>query len=361
VLSRTLRLLATDVDHRPLVDPTVFVRLASPDNRRAAAKRLALNGVPALLRFADGPPGFALLLRVSPSRYRDGLVTAAVDGDGRVTPTQAIRLPRKPSEWLPAFTPWSRLSGVFAPLQRVLERSPAFRVGRTSAPELFVRTSYDAVERRDESRALAKMCLLNLYGRLREEPVPHTGQPWFALVQELFLATRERLVARVDRTCWDAIRQLEQRPMEGYWRAPVGDHRANLEAVAGVSQVRDLASVKTREAKANLQFTVARARRDGVWISLLDADIDEHGTLLPHVFDLIAHAFTGGTHPLDVHESIRAARPDLDVGYALRPREPLAVTSGRRAIVVAGAASPAERSRAGSRRSRPPKRRRHGS
>lgn len=335
---RTLLLRVTDVDQRPIVDPTVFVRIATPDNQRSATERVALNGEPKLVRFADGPTGFALNLRVSPSRYRDGMLTASVDGDGLVTPTAPIRLPRRPSEWLPAFTAWRLLPAAFGRLQRVLDGSPFFRVGRMSAPDLFVRDRYDAVDPLDESRVLAKLCLLNLYARLREEPVPVDGGPWFDLVQELYLATRERFIARVDRACWARVRDLEKHPRDGFKKTPVGDHKDNLEEIPGVSQVRDLASIKTREAKANLQFTVARAQKDGETIFLLDTDLDENGKLLPHTFDLIAHAFTGGTHPIDIHESLRAARPDLDFGYGLEPRQPIADTSARVIAVTMGAA-----------------------
>ena len=336
----TLSLHVTDVDGRLIVDPTVFVRIASPTTPQSDGKRVALNGEPRLVRFDNGPSGFAAVLRVSPSRYREGLLTASVDGDGVVTPAAPIRLPRRPSEWLPTFTAWRDLPALFGPFQAVVDSSPFFRLGRTSAPDLFVRDRYDAVDPLDESRVLAKMCLLNLYARLRDEPAPDLGQSWFGLVREFYLATRERFVARVDRACWETVRDLEKHPREGYRKTPVGDHQDNLLEVPGVSQVRDLASIKTREAKANLQFTVAKARKDGETIFLLDTDLDENGKLLPHTFDLIKHDFSGGTHPLDIHESLRAAQPGVEFGYALEPRQPVADTSARVIAVAMGAASP---------------------
>ena len=54
---------------------------------------------------------------------------------------------------------------------------------------------------------------------------------------------------------------------------------------------------------------------------ILDADIDEHGTLLPHIFDGIADIFDGGTHPYDIYEYLTAwatARGEtLALGYRL--------------------------------------------
>jgi hypothetical protein len=340
VPERTLLLQVSDVDGHLIVDPSVFVRIAAPNNQQSDTERVTLMGEPRLVRFATGPSGFAALLRVSPSRYRDGLLTATIDGDGVVTPIQPIRLPRRPSEWLPAFTAWRALPAVFAPLQRVLDDSPAFRVGRLSTPERFVGHRYDDVDPLDESRVLAKLCLLNLYARLREEPVPDAGGPWFDLVHELFLATRERFVARVDRACWEQVRDLQSNPREGYRKTPIGDHLDNLQQVPGVSQIRDAASVKSREAKANLQLTVAKARRDGKTVFLLDTDLDENGKLLPHTFDLIRHAFTGGTHPLDIHESLRAVQPTLEIGYGLSPRQPIVETRARVIAVAVGAAPP---------------------
>jgi hypothetical protein len=96
-----------------------------------------------------------------------------------------------------------------------------------------------------------------------------------------------------------------------------------------VTDVSDLASVKTREAKANLQLTVARAKRDGRSVFLLDTDMDENGRLILHGFDVIKHAFSGGTHPIDIAESLRRMFPSSVLGYGLAPKRPIAETSSR--------------------------------
>ena len=83
------------------------------------------------------------------------------------------------------------------------------------------------------------------------------------------------------------------------------------------------AFLKPIRSRANLQVTVCEARLDGQDVFLLDTDIDEHGELLAHTFDLIRHVFTGGTDPIDVHESLRALFPDATMGYDLEPRAPI--------------------------------------
>jgi len=66
---------------------------------------------------------------------------------------------------------------------------------------------------------------------------------------------------------------------------------------------------------------------------LIDADIDEHGELLAHTFDLVRHIFTKGTDPIDLHESLRELFPERDLGYLLDPRAPV----GRVTATVRGA------------------------
>jgi hypothetical protein len=315
----TLELAIRDVHGEWIVDPRVQVRLGPPDGIGTVSTTVALSGAPVRLEIADGPAGPALFLRVTPSMYRDGAVACAVDGDGSVVPRQALTLPRRPTLWQPAFTPWRSLGTPFTSLCEVLATSPSMRVGQFSSPVSFVNDAFDAVDMQDESRALAKLCLLNLHVRLRDEAAPGLAAPWFAGVRELLLATRERLIAEVDETLWAAVRDLAARDRGTYRRAQVALHLDNFRAIPGVSAVSAASSVKTTERKGNLQFSVARVTRDGRPAFLLDCDIDENGGLLLHTFDLIRHAFTGGTHPVDVHECLCVAFPETDRGYHLVP------------------------------------------
>jgi hypothetical protein len=335
-----LDLSILDVHGRPVADPRVLVRLAPPDGVGAVTATVALHGGSRALEVADGPAGPALILRVTPSLYRDGAITCTVDGSGLVTPMAPIVLPRRSSHWQPAFARWAALGADFSTLRDVLGVSPAFRVGQFSEPVTCTEGVFDGIDAADESRSLAKVSLLNLFGRLRQERAPGAPAPWFAHVRELLLATRERFIAEVDEACWKTVTSLAATPKAGYRPSPVKNHLANFRAVPGVTSVGGGASVKTTERKANLQFSVVRARRDGREAFLLDADIDEHGGLLLHTFDVIKHAFTGGTHPVDVHECLCASFPQTDLGYHLEPMGLLPVPRG----LVARAHSGARRS-----------------
>lgn len=235
----SLLLDARNVDDASIDDPLTFVRVAVPDGSRSAEKRLMpLPGVPVRVTFSDGPSGSPLALRVSPSRYRDGQVFADLDGDGRVTPKAPIRLPRRPGEWLPVFTQWAALSADFGDLQEALRVSDTFRLGRHSDPEQLVDDRYDAVDPQDESRALAKLSLLNLYARLREEPIPGSDTTWFSTVEKLIVATRERFMAIVTEDCFDAVQQLSKKGKSGYHHSNPGPHKKNFTELAGASDVK---------------------------------------------------------------------------------------------------------------------------
>ena len=49
---------------------------------------------------------------------------------------------------------------------------------------------------------------------------------------------------------------------------------------------------------------------------IMDADLDEHGKLIDHVFDGIEHTVTRqGTHPYEIHEALIAhATIPIDLG-----------------------------------------------
>jgi len=315
----TLDLALRDVHGVAVTDPLVRVRLGPPDGIGTVTVVVALAGAPVRLEMPDGPAGAALILRATPTLYRDCAVTCTVDGDGTVHPMQPLVLPRRPPLWQPAFTPWTALGTPFAALREVLDTSPGLRVGQFSAPVLFAGAAFDAVDVSDESRGLAKLCLLNLYGRLREEQPPGASTPWFAGVRELLLATRERFIAEVDESLWSTVHHLAERDRGGYRAAPVALHLENFRAIPGVTSVTAAASVKTTEKKGNLQFSVARVTRDGHRAYLLDSDIDENGGWLLHTFDLIRHAFNGGTHPVDIHECLCVMLDGPDLGYQLVP------------------------------------------
>ena len=308
-----------DVHGHVVADPRVQVRLGPPDGVGTVGAVVALNGQPVRLDVPDGPASPALILRVTPTRFRDGAVTCTVDGSGDVTPMQPLRLPRRPQEWQPAFTPWTGLGASFDALRSVLGASPDCRLGQFTEPRTWVGADFDGVDVDDEPRMLAKLSLLNLYRRLSDEVAPGTRRPWFTTVIQMLLATRERLVAEVDQTCFDTVHDLARHERAGYRSSPVAHHLDNFRNIPGVTAVGSGASVKSAERKANLQCSVARVTWHGRQTFMLDADMDENGGLLLHTFDLIKHAFTGGTHPVDIHECLCAVTPGADFGYRLVP------------------------------------------
>ena len=168
-----------DVDGLRIIDPDVFLRLVRSDGSGAKAWRVAFSGQREPLTLRDAPAGDALILRVTPSRYRDIAFACRRTGDqlGPASPDEQIRAPRRPSEWLPVFKRWDLLPATFEDLKTALGASPRFRLGRTSEPGRVIGNAYDGVDPRDESRALAKLSLLNLYSRLAIEPTPTIGEP----------------------------------------------------------------------------------------------------------------------------------------------------------------------------------------
>ena len=324
----SMRLNVIDVEGGAIFDPRVHVRACRPDFSLLSQWRIEPWQGPASLEF-DGPAQRPVFIRVTPSRYEDGAMLCDVDGNGVVALRQPFRLPRRPAEWMPSFVRWQQLAPDFDGLKRVLDGSPTFRCGRTSQPGRFIGERFDTVTADDESEALAKLSLLNMYSRLRVEEMPGTAAPWFAQLRTLLYSTRERIVAEIHEECWRKVRAVATHSADGYRGVPVGNHIGNLRAEPGVTQVTEAASIKSDEDKANLQFTVARAVKDGREVFLLDADMDEHANLLLHFFDIIEHAFSGGTHPIYIHECLRLRFPGVPLGYRVEPRQPIGETSAR--------------------------------
>jgi hypothetical protein len=316
-----------DVEGNLIVDPSVFVRVAN--DAHSVVAQLAFNQAVVGVRFDNRPGGDTLQLRLTPSRYHDSRIFCLVNGDKTIVPPE-LQIPRRSSEWLPLFDKWADLGEGFGLLKKKLKASLSFRLGRTSDPEQLIEDRYDAVLPEDESRSIAKMALLNLYSRFGFEPAPGTTTMWFEFVNDLCYSTRERFVAEIDEECFSRVHKLTKKSEGGYKGVNVAPgHIKNLEAIPGVTDVSKAASVKTKHPKANLQLTVARAKRDGRSVFLVDADMDENGRLILHAFDLIKHAFNGGTHPIDIGESLRVMFPESLLGYGLSPKNVIPETSVR--------------------------------
>jgi hypothetical protein len=126
------------------------------------------------------------------------------------------------------------------------------------------------------------------------------------------------------------VRKTSDQARDGYTGVPVIQaHVDNFKDGTSVTEVNSPFSIKSGRAKANLQLTVAKARKNGQEIFLLDADFDENNNPVLHFFDVIEHKFNGGTHPIYMHECLRRVFGDGPLGYALLPGDPIPETDAR--------------------------------
>ena len=257
---------------------------------------------------------------IEPSRYRSKpLPFFTLTHDKTIT--RNVTVFREPSEWDFEFTAWADLSDRFDPLKDVLDSSPNLRVRGGASFALFTEDDYDEAES-DQRVVMPKASMLNLYGKLMElrEPIKKR-KSWFMFVTRILEIGRERFIAVVDPEMPARMQEVRDdiaSHSDVYKRAPVGDHHGNMPASFGVVK-NTMFSLKTIEDHGNVQLTVGRGADpetgDEAW--LLDTDIDENGALLAHLGDLFKHRFTGGTHPIDIHEYLLLAHAGIDLGYTL--------------------------------------------
>lgn len=308
-----------DVRGNSIDDPRVLVRFVNIASGHALAFDVALAGVP-LAFTASLARGSTYRVELNPSRFSPALrVLSVVKDDLEVTGTMI----RRATQWTPTFTPWAGLGAGFAALQTVLSASPALRIGRVTAPVAFIKSEYDNVAPDDESRVFAKASLLNMYGLLTAEPRPGTaGGNWFDGISELLLATRERVIGRIDDSDAKLIERIDRGAHSGrYKSAPAVKHVDNFREIPGfVFDPKKLVSIKTKDKFGNIQLTVARGTLDGASAVLVDADCDENGQAFAHLLDLPKHAVTGGTNPFEIHEILAHRDPVRDLGYLLAPK-----------------------------------------
>ena len=224
--------------------------------------------------------------------------------DGK-TITRQPTVFRIPNLWNASFVKWANLGDPFKPLRDALNASPDVRVKGGRLLGKFVTNTYNGVDSGDRVTVHAKACLLNLFGKLIncvKEPT-FNRKPWFGFVQQILEIGRERLIALVEEEMLVRVTKIhtdiDQFP--DYKRTPVGDHNRNIPAGFTFSK-SSMVSVKTKEDTGNLQLTLTPATdAEGKSVTILDADIDENGKLMAHLGNLFKHAFTGGTHPFDIH------------------------------------------------------------
>lgn len=328
----TLDLDVVGVDGQPIFDPRLSVLARRSNDSTLQSWLLEPWDGPRRLGFESDAEHLDFFLQVAPSRYELGMLLYSVRGNRIATTDGRFCMPRRPSKWVPQFVVWQQLpQGEFGALKTMLtDKSPAFRCGRKSQPGTFIEERFDAIVAERSDEALPKMSLLNLYSRLSVENIPAANQPWFGQVRSLLYSDRERVVAEVTQDCWQIVQTTAEHGRDGYEGVPViQDHLNNLRDGTGATEVTSPFSIKSGTAKANLQLTVAKARKNGQDTFLLDADFDENNNPLLHFFDVIRHRFNGGTHPIYIHECLRRAFGDGPLGYTLQPGTPIPETDAR--------------------------------
>ena len=259
------------------------------------------------------PQAESIQLRVVTARFRIRSADVFTLTHGE-TIQRTLTLFRRPSRWTARFTKFTRLGSDHQALRDVVTRSAELKVRDGRALD-----DYDDA---DSTRTiLAKAALLNLYAKLSTMIEPVGGKrSWFSFVDEVLEIGRERLIARVDPQIGRVVRKIKDRiaDFDDYKHTPAKNHAGNVAPYLSEFRKGDMFSIKSKEAKGNIQLTLAPGRdAAGKQVMLLDADIDENGKLLAHIADVFKHKFTGGTHPFAIHEYLALEEPSRDLGYKL--------------------------------------------
>lgn len=312
------------VEGKTIRDPNTNIQFRRASDQQVIAAAQSLRFPPAKkFKLPAYPQAQNLYADIAPTRYRTRKSDFFTLTHNQ-TLTQQLQMLREPQQWQASFVAWQQLPKHFKALQRVLERSPNISVKEKSSLvwARFTEAAYDGVT--DEKAILAKTALLNLYAKMTalKEPVQQQ-QNWFAFVIRILQIGRERLIAVVDPQMEPLVRTIRENLNQypEYKNTNARNHLDNVAAAvpAGYKVLKSkMVSLKSDEEHGNLQLTLAPAKNEeGEQILLLDADIDENGNLLRHLCDVFKHAFTGGTHPHDIHEYLALAQPQTPLGYNL--------------------------------------------
>jgi hypothetical protein len=278
------------------------------------------------------PQGQNLHCVITPSLYRMVQSNFFTLSAGKERLESATVL-RDPGHWQPRFAVWDALAAQFTPLKVALQDN---FVKLKHGPDVGVITPavYDGMS--SAALLLAKMALLNLFAVLNAQTDPVSSQLWFSFVKRIVVIDQERFVAIVSAELFESIDHIRNNlgtfQNQGFFPGDVSLHTDNIPSAFQLTA--PMISVKRKYGEGNMQFTLAKARNADGDCVLLDCDMDEHSNLLLHATDFFKHQFTGGTHPIDIHEYIVHQQKGVDLGYELRPRgelpAPVVLRSSRR-------------------------------
>jgi hypothetical protein len=213
---------------------------------------------------------------------------------------------RDPGKWTPKFVRLDALpSDRFSSFQKVVAKSDEVALKHGSAIGRL-QDAYGDLQDLGDQAVLSKTCLLNLYAVLTDEVDPISNKSWFSFVRKFIRLDKERFVAEIDVTLHETVKsvlsELDRYKDRGFFTESASLHYDNI---PGDYQIKsDLITIKVRYEQGNIQLTTCKAIKGGNDVYLLDCDMDEHSNIIAHTADLFQHIFTGGTHPIDMHEYI---------------------------------------------------------
>ena len=256
-----------------------------------------------------------LHLMIVPSLYKIVQSEFFTLDDGEAK-QETLPVQRDPAKWQPTFTPWNGLAGSFGTLKATIDGQ---RIRLIDGADIGVMGAslYDAMT---NGLLLPKMALLNLFTVLNNQNDPVSGRPWFSMVKKILVIDQERFVAMVDSNLFESVdhilNNLNRFRKQGFFAGDTSLHTQNIPKEFTLTA--DMVSLKKVYAEGNVQWTLAKVQDTaGTKSILLDCDMDEHHKVIEHLSDLFTHLFTGGTHPIDIHEYIVSVQKGIDLGYGL--------------------------------------------
>ena len=327
-----LKILLRDCRRRPVADPATRISFLRPGDGSVIQKHPSLGftvNQPRKFNLPTLDEEFKMFYRINPKNFHalQSEFFSLVEGDPRTHDPVFLRDPGRSRA---VFRPWSGLGQKFSTLKKILGRSLDLALYRKDKDPLpkgpLTGARYDNF---DGPGALhAKAALLNVTTKLRDTPIPNTGagSSWLDHVDQILVLRHDRFIAIVSKKMAGYLEHIDdnQGDFLDYKPTPAKNHfkfipasiRAKYNIVKG-----DMFSVKTKDAKGNLQLTIAPGTDgNGKKVYLFDADIDENGRLLAHIRDVLKHKFTGGTHPFYIHQLLCYANPTVQIGYDLKAK-----------------------------------------
>ena len=256
-----------------------------------------------------------LHLMIVPSLYKivQSEFFTLQDGEAK---QETLPVQRDPAKWQPTFTQWNALAAPFDDLKATINGQRMRLIDGTDIGAMGA-SLYDGMA---NGLLLPKMAMLNLFAVLSKQNDPVSNQTWFSMVKNILVIDQERFVAVVDSNLFESVdfilNNMNRFKKQGFFAGDTSLHTQNIPKEFTLAA--DMISVKKVYAEGNVQWTMAKVvDAAGNKSTLLDCDMDEHHNVIEHVSDLFKHLFTGGTHPIDIHEYVVSVQKGIDLGYGL--------------------------------------------